>query len=773
MTPCSSPRRYFRKFSDMGSGMEYDFHRYLLHYSIDWHTGNDYERAFSLYTVCCMPHTDFGHSFDYVCMETESNKRYIDGITREFAGMLTEVTGKAREEIERHLDRLLSAAHTPRTQPQSQSETPADCTLRPYQESMKKKIQEEWKHQKSILLQMPTGTGKTRLFVSLINDIQQTDPLARVLIITHRCELVEQACHTLASHYSLPHSVVGKRGWESSHILVASIQKLSAMATPPLADYLIIDEAHHSVSPSYRKLMDSYPSVRVLGVTATPCRLKPAPFSHIFGSLLLSQSVRQFINGGFLSDYRLFTVSDRDAAVVRINRLKRFGIDGDYKSDDLQAIVNTETGIAQLYEYYERMASGRRGIVYAVNRDHATRIAGLFRDKGVSAASVDCGTPAMERAETLRAFQKGSIKVLVNVELFTEGFDCPGVEFVMLARPTRSLAMYLQQVGRALRPLPGDSASKVVILDAVGLYNRFGLPERQRDWQAHFHGERPRGEDYAFRPLGTPGVTGIMAEITQSEASVHTVASYGNYIVCSYGDRLGVSYRDGRRVFPLDYHRITSPAGSWLVGERRMDGHKVYDILLPGERKSFTYSHFSDEGRGIYSAGLSDGRKLHFDSRLKLIPDKCFEAGGVILYCHGNDLYTLSLSLGSAIYGTLIRYASGVVRLTEFSTGATTLLCRGEVLHVPLQSVHNPKHFYSPDLRLHVYTDGTVFRRLCDCPVLYEATRGQGITLCNKYLRPLCQGDSLESYPNSCVVYKGGKPFHKVSYVDYLCTGRI
>lgn len=389
-----------------------------------------------------------------------------------------------------------------------------DETLRPYQYTAKRCIWEAWQQADSVMLQMPTGTGKTRLFVSLIADLQRVCREVRVLIVTHRKELVEQISHSLTNHYGLEHGICsGSRRKEVERpVMVCSVQAFArgvqrkgkgegvADYLKQAFDYIIIDEAHHALAPSYRLLWDFYPKAKKLGVTATPYRLKRGSFMELFEKLIVSYAISGYIEQGYLADYELYTASARKAALQKTNRLTRFGADGDYRIKDLDKIYNVSEEIAFLYDCYKKYADGRKGIVYAVNRDHAARIALYFEAQGVQAASIDSHTPACERERLLDEFKEGKVRVLVNVELFTEGFDCPSVEFVMTARPTRSLSLYLQQVGRALRPF-ADGCKKVCILDVVGLYARFGLPERKRDWPAHFLGEIPQGERYN-RPLG-------------------------------------------------------------------------------------------------------------------------------------------------------------------------------------------------------------------------------------------------------------------------------
>ena len=183
-------------------------------------------------------------------------------------------------------------------------------------------------------------------------------------------------------------------------------------------------------------------------------------------------------------DYVSIRANSREQRLV--DSLKKRGADGDYQVKEMNAVLNRETGIRQLYESVRRYAAGKKGIVYAVSIAHARQIAAYYSLHGVESVAIDSRTPALERKELVEDFRRGKISVLVNVDIFSEGFDCPDVEFVQLARPTLSLAKYLQQVGRGLRK--SDNKESCVLIDNVGLHRIFGLPVRDRDWEAMFEG---------------------------------------------------------------------------------------------------------------------------------------------------------------------------------------------------------------------------------------------------------------------------------------------
>jgi hypothetical protein len=160
---------------------------------------------------------------------------------------------------------------------------------------------------------------------------------------------------------------------------------------------------------------------------------------------------------------------------------------GDFVGSELDIAFNNQRIRSKVYDSYKKYAYGRKGIIFAINKEHAANLAALYCSKGVNAVAIDCDTPKEERKMLIEEFKRGIIKVLVNVEIFTEGFDCPDVSFIQLARPTCSLALYLQQVGRGLRVVPGKE--RTIIIDNVGLYNYFGLPDANRKWRHHFEGK--------------------------------------------------------------------------------------------------------------------------------------------------------------------------------------------------------------------------------------------------------------------------------------------
>lgn len=350
--------------------------------------------------------------------------------------------------------------------------------LRDYQQEMKTRLFAEWEFHRNVMVQMPTGTGKTHLLTAIVREFLHGSDTP-VWIVAHRRELVEQIEETVSRY--------GMRK-EDGRVRVMSIQWLSrngkGMEEEP--GLIVIDEAHHALAETYRALWERYPAARKLGMTATPCRLNGKGFTDLFDSLITSWTVAEFIGKGWLSVFDYVSIRANSREQRLIDSLKKRGADGDYRIKEMNTVLNRETSIRRLYESVERYAAGKKGIVYAVSIDHARQIAACYSAHGMEAVAIDSRTPAPERKELVENFRRGRIKVLVNVDIFSEGFDCPDVEFVQLARPTLSLAKYLQQVGRGLRK--SGKKESCMLIDNVGLHRIFGLPTRHRDWEAMFEG---------------------------------------------------------------------------------------------------------------------------------------------------------------------------------------------------------------------------------------------------------------------------------------------
>lgn len=377
-----------------------------------------------------------------------------------------------------------------------------DTSLRDYQQDNKQKIYEAWSQYQSVMLQMPTGTGKTRLFVSLIKDLfnysRNHKEALKVLILVHRTELIEQIDEELGFRYGMAHGIIqsGDKERRKYPIQLASVQTLSRRLnnwTDKDFDFVIVDEAHHITADSYQKIIKAFPNAKLLGVTATPVRMNGEGFTETFDELITSPSVKWFIEKGFLSQYDYYSVARSSFIQQQVDSIKKFS-QGDYAESELERICDNDRIRAQIVKTYLDFANGKKGIVYTINKLHNKNLCAEFNEKGIKTVAIDSDTPSELREQYIEQFRRGEFLIICNVNLFTEGFDCPDIEFIQLARPTKSLALYLQQVGRGLRV--SENKENVLFLDNVGLYNRFGFPSSRRMWKHHFEG-RYKGNNAA------------------------------------------------------------------------------------------------------------------------------------------------------------------------------------------------------------------------------------------------------------------------------------
>ena len=356
--------------------------------------------------------------------------------------------------------------------------------LRDYQQSVLDELHQVWRKNRSVMVQMPTGTGKTVLLAAVIREYAKKG----VLVVAHRRELIEQISDTLDT-FGVEHGIIlaGQAEDGTKKVQVASIQTLSRRGCELNPSLVVVDEAHHALAETYRELWERWPEAKFLGLTATPCRLSGEPFTDLFDVLVQSWSVVEFIRKGWLSDVEYVSVRSDSVAMQKVASLNKRGADGDYQKKQMANVLDVPESIEHLYRSYRKYADGKKGIVYAINQQHARHIAEYYQEHGVNCCMIDSNTPNRQRKQWVEDYRLGRIDVLVNVDIFSSGFDCPEVEFIQLARPTLSLALYLQQIGRGMRISEGKS--KVTILDQVGLWLVFGLPTTDWNWKDMFEGK--------------------------------------------------------------------------------------------------------------------------------------------------------------------------------------------------------------------------------------------------------------------------------------------
>ena len=465
-----------------------------------------------------------------------------------------------------------------------------------YQEDMKGRIEGELRLHRSVMAQMPTGTGKTYLLTAVIDSFVSNNPMEKVWIVAHRRELVSQIDETVRKFHSYYAS--------NTSSLLSSVKAMSIQWLMRHYDeieeepgMIVIDEAHHALAKTYKEMWERFPKAKFLGLTATPCRLNGKGFTDLFDVLVQSWSVPEFISKGRLATYDFVSIKSDGVTQRLIDSLQKRGADGDYQNKEMDMLLNKKPSIERLYQSLEEFGKDRKGIVYAVNISHAQKITKLYQEHGVKAIAIDSKTPATERQQDIGAFKKGDIQVLVNVDIFSEGFDCPDVEFVQLARPTLSLAKYLQMVGRGLRVAKGKK--NCVIIDNVGLYRVFGLPSQVWNWNAMFEGklkvgkrkETPKDREFFLMNEKQDDIQihpdSEMMMVMSHEVLLQTlqyrefVDSKGEFAIIKLPDgKMTVVNRQGEQVIePGNYYDMKFLQGNILSYRPRRKTVCYYDLL--------------------------------------------------------------------------------------------------------------------------------------------------------------------------------------------------
>lgn len=326
--------------------------------------------------------------------------------------------------------------------------------LRDYQQELIQKVFAAWSAgDRRVLAQSPTGSGKTVLFSAIAREF--TTKGEGVLVLAHREELVTQARDKLQAVTTGQVGIIkaGYRPDPTHPIQVASVQSLIRRKNWPSAGLVVVDEAHHSCAATYAKILERYPDAYILGVTATPARSDGQGFKRQYDALVLGRSVRELVEAGYLCPFRLFAAKNRiKAAGVKITA-------GDYNRQELAELVNTSLTLGDVVGTWRRYALGKKTVVFCVDVAHSEAVAEAYRQAGYAAEHLSGETPASERYQALERFRTGKTLILTNCQLFTEGLDVPDIEAVQCLRPTRSLILHLQMVGRGLRPSAGKECS--------------------------------------------------------------------------------------------------------------------------------------------------------------------------------------------------------------------------------------------------------------------------------------------------------------------------
>jgi superfamily II DNA or RNA helicase len=361
----------------------------------------------------------------------------------------------------------------------------SDVILRPYQDRGVTDIRAAFlAGVRRVLFQSPTGSGKTVLFSYIVENAVARGN--RVVILGHRQEIVDQISDAL-TRIGVTHGMIAAGYLETPEaaVQVASVATLvRRLERLERIDLVVVDEAHHAVAGMWMKiLVDALPDAKVLGVTATPERFDGKGLAGVFETLILGPTIGELVETSFLSPFVTYAPAEQPDLTGVATRL------GEYALDQLGDVMADEVVIGRAVDEYKRHCPGAPAIAFCVNIRHSQIVAARFTAAGFRAAHVDGDTDKDERRHLIQKLGTGELQVLTNCGLISEGVDVPAVVAAILLRPTKSLALYLQQVGRALRPAPGKE--RALILDCAGNAHVHGTVGMEREWTLEDRPKKP------------------------------------------------------------------------------------------------------------------------------------------------------------------------------------------------------------------------------------------------------------------------------------------
>lgn len=345
-------------------------------------------------------------------------------------------------------------------------------TLRPTQSPYVDQVKVAYgRGARRVCLVGPTSWGKTFIFSSIAHGAAAKGN--RVLIAAHRIELLDQISAALTRSDTEHSFIAAGYPRHDRQTMVASVQTLvRRLDKVPEPQLIIVDECHRSVAETYKRILDHWPRAKVLGVTATPVRTSGAGLGTMFDALVIGPSVAELTALGELAPARIFAPPTINVSGLRIER-------GDYAQQESEALADKPSVTGSALNEWRKHAEGKRALAFCTSVKHAHHVAQQFREAGYPAIALDGGTAREVRRMATRDFADGKIQLMASADLFSEGYDCAGIECGIFLRPTMSLGLWIQQLGRILRPMPGKIA---LCFDHAGNCTRHGLPTDERNW---------------------------------------------------------------------------------------------------------------------------------------------------------------------------------------------------------------------------------------------------------------------------------------------------
>ena len=345
--------------------------------------------------------------------------------------------------------------------------------LRPYQEDLIDKTRQALRRNKRVLMQAPTGAGKTAITVYMMSRAAEAGKTS--VMAVHQNELLTQTSKALWAG-KLEHGMIAS-GRTRSYMAaqVASVQtwvrRMDQYSEP---DLIIIDECHRSAASTYQKILEEYPNAMVIGLTATPSRTDGKGLDGTYQELVQGPTIRQLIDAGYLCDYEIFAPpSPLDLSDVKTKM-------GDFDKKQLEHEVDKPTITGDAVATYKKHANGKRAAVMCVSIRHAEHVMESYNAAGIPAEMLEGKMTNKEREAVINRLRSGETLVVTAVNLLIEGLDVPSLEVIQWLRPTQSLIVFMQGNGRGFRV--SDGKEKLIILDQVGNWKRHGLPDDDREW---------------------------------------------------------------------------------------------------------------------------------------------------------------------------------------------------------------------------------------------------------------------------------------------------
>jgi DNA repair protein RadD len=334
---------------------------------------------------------------------------------------------------------------------------------------------------------LPTGGGKTVVFCHIAENAQKKGK--RVWILVHRVELLRQTSKKLTEN-GVKHGLISPKFTPDllSIVQVAGVQTVvNRLGKFPAPDLIIIDECHHATAGSWRKIIDYFPNAKILGVTATPCRADGTGLNHIFDEIIIGPQIYELIDQGKLVKPVVYAPQNKmNFSSVKITR-------GDFDKDEISEIVDRPTITGDVVKHYMKIADGIPAVVFCISIKHAQHVADEFKKQGYRAHSVDGSMHDDLRKKMLAGLGNGTVDVITSCDLISEGTDIPAIGCIISLRPTTSLSLYIQQLGRGLRL--SDNKTKAIILDHVGNTFIHGMVDSHREWSLEGKKKKSKKKD--------------------------------------------------------------------------------------------------------------------------------------------------------------------------------------------------------------------------------------------------------------------------------------